>query len=98
MVSRFVVNVRSGDRYDIYVGRPSIWSNPFTHKPLADTLAQFQVTTRVEAVQKYEEWLLQQPELMARIHELQGLVLGCFCYPLPCHANVLVHYANLLKP
>lgn len=92
--SPFVVNVRSGERYDVYVGRGSPWGNPFTHKALADTKAEFQVATRVEAVQKYEDWLLQNKELLARLPELRGKVLGCWCYPLLCHASVLAHYAN----
>lgn len=90
----YVVNVHLS-RYDIYVGRGSPWGNPFTHKPLADTQAQFQVSSRAEAVAKYEDWLLAQPKLMARLHELRGKVLGCWCYPLrPCHAEILAFYAN----
>lgn len=95
MRTRLVVNVRSGARYDVYVGRGhgSIWGNPYGHKD--DTLAQFRVATRQEAIEKYEAWLLEQPELLARLPELRGRVLACWCWPLKCHAEVLAHYANL---
>jgi hypothetical protein len=33
-------------RYDVYIGRPSPWGNPFSHKQ--GTLAQFQVASREE--------------------------------------------------
>ena len=91
---RLVVNIRTGARYDVYIGRGSIWGNPFTHKPLKDTKAQFQVATRIEAIEKYEDWILTQPELLGQIHKLKGLTLGCFCRPLVCHGDVLVRLTN----
>lgn len=76
----------------MYVGRGSPFGNPFTHGE--SRLAQFRVATRAEAIARYEDWLLQQPELVARLPELRGKVLGCWCAPLPCHAEVLARYAN----
>ncbi|MGN6108958.1 MAG: DUF4326 domain-containing protein [Kofleriaceae bacterium] len=95
MRNRLVVNVRSGARYDVYVGRGhgSIWGNPFSH--LDGTLAEFRVATRDEAIARYEDRLLQRLDLLARLPDLRGKVLGCWCAPLRCHAEVLVHYANL---
>jgi hypothetical protein len=96
-VTSLVVNVRHA-KCDIYVGRPSEWGNPFTHRAEAGHnpagLASFLVATRAEAIARYEEWLLSQPVLLARLPELRGRVLGCWCAPLPCHAEVLVRYAN----
>lgn len=91
-MSRFVVNVKTGAHYDVYVGRPGPWGNVYSH--LAGTLAQFRVTTRAEAIARFEEWLLAQPELVARLPELAGKILGCHCDPLPCHAEVLARLAN----
>jgi hypothetical protein len=34
--------------YDVYCGRGSIWDNPFTHLPLGQTTAQFQVASRAK--------------------------------------------------
>ena len=81
-----VVHCKKSD-YDIYIGRPSKWGNPFSHRN--GTSAEFRVGSRSEAIQKYEEWILNQPELMADLIELRGKVLGCWCSPKPCHGNVL---------
>lgn len=78
--------------YDIYIGRPSKWGNPFAHH--AGTLARFRVASRDEAVDAYAEWIRTQPELMAELPELRGKVLGCWCAPKRCHGDVLAELAN----
>jgi hypothetical protein len=79
--------------YDVYIGRPSDWGNPFSH--LSVSAARFHVESRDEAIKAYEEWFRAQPELIERArHELRGKVLGCWCAPLPCHGDVLVRIAN----
>lgn len=80
------------EAYDVYIGRPSIWGNPFSH--LDGTLAKFKVASREEAVAKFREWVQQQPELMARLPELRGKVLGCWCSPKACHGDVLAELAG----
>lgn len=70
--------------YDVYIGRPSRWGNPFPIGP----------DTREEVIAKYEVWLKQQTNLMADLPMLKGKVLGCWCAPLPCHGDVLVRLAN----
>lgn len=80
------------ERYDVYIGRPSKWGNPFSH--LSNTLAQFKVDSRDEAITKYEEWILTQQSLLDSIEELKGKVLGCWCDPLPCHGHILVKLAR----
>jgi hypothetical protein len=81
------------EKFDVYIGRPSKFGNPFSYKD--GTLAQFKVANRDEAVQKYEEWLLSQPELVkAAKEELKGKVLACWCAPLNCHGDVLLKIAN----
>ena len=78
--------------YDVYIGRPSIWGNPFSH--LSGTLAKFKVKTRDEAIECYEKWILNQPELIARLPELKGKILGCWCIPKKCHGEILIRLAN----
>lgn len=79
--------------FDIYIGRPSDFGNPYSYKE--NTLAQFKVETREEAISKYREWVMQQPELLEKIKtELRGKILGCFCSPAPCHGEVLAEIAN----
>lgn len=92
---RLVVNVDSGAYYDVYVGRGSIWGNPYTHQPIRDTKALYQVATRAEAIEAYESWVQQQDYLMSRLPELKGKILACHCWPYPCHAEVLVRLANM---
>lgn len=87
--------------YDVYIGRdnPRLglrdigFGNPFSHK--AVSRAEFRVATRQEAIERYEAWVLEQPELLERIkRELRGKILGCWCDPLPCHGWVLARIAN----
>ena len=80
--------------YDIYIGRPSVWGNPFTHTKDKTTKAQFIVKSREEAIQKYREWIVTQPELMQQIESLRGKVLGCLCKPKSCHGDVLIELLN----
>lgn len=82
--------------YDVYIGRPSEWGNPWTHK--AGTRARFIVPTREEAIERYRENLwwqvrtLGQP-FVEKLAALHGKRLGCWCHPLPCHGDVLVKAA-----
>lgn len=89
---KFVVHCKK-EPYDVYIGRPSKWGNPFTFKE--GTSAEFVCATREECIKKFEEWFLSQPELvaMAKI-ELKGKVLACWCSPLPCHGDILSRIAN----
>lgn len=87
---RVVHNKR--EPFDIYIGRPSKWGNPFSHKE--GTRAEFKVETRQQAIDAYAEWIQTQPELLADLHELRGKTLGCWCSPLPCHGDVLSELAG----
>src|SRR5579859_1174800 len=80
--------------YDVYIGRPSKWGNPFTHIKDKTTIAEFVVDSREEAIKKYREWILNQPALLNDLHELKGKTLGCWCKPQSCHGDVLVELIN----
>jgi hypothetical protein len=82
-----VVNIRQGDKYDVFIGRPTCWGNPFELGKDG---------TREEVIAKYQEWILSQPELVERVRkELQGKILGCYCSPsLMCHGDILVKIAE----
>lgn len=79
---------------DVYIGRGSKWGNPFSHlKHLGGSIII--VDSREEAIQKYEEWLVNQPQLVEDAKkELRGKNLICYCTPLPCHGEVLIKIAN----
>ena len=49
---------------------------------------------RNEVCDAYEKRLNNRPELLARLQELKGKVLGCWCYPLRCHGDYLAGLAN----
>jgi hypothetical protein len=86
-----VVNMKT-EPFDIYVGRPSKWGNPYSHKP--GTLAEFLVGSRKEAIEKFEDYLLNNKELMDSLHELKGKTLGCWCHPKACHGDILAKWTN----
>jgi hypothetical protein len=81
--------------FDVYIGRPSKWGNPFSHKD--DTIAEFKVDSRDESVEKYEEYLLQNQELFNSLHELKYKTLGCWCKPQRCHGDILKKYVDKLE-
>ncbi len=72
-------------RHAKYVGRPTIWGNPFKGP---------------DAVERYREALdnLGQEQLDQLLAPLAGLHLLCWC-PLDreCHADILLAYANFEK-
>lgn len=70
--------------YDVYIGRPSKWGNPFTLKD----------GTRDEVIRKYEMYLQNSPFLLNSLHELKGKILGCWCYPQACHGDILKKYVE----
>lgn len=83
-IKTIVVHCKKSD-YDIYIGRPSKWGNPF--KITEDQ-------NREVVINKYKEWLLNQPDLLKNIGELKGKVLGCWCKPKICHGDILAELAN----
>ncbi len=87
-----VINIKSGEPYDIYVGRGTIYGNPYSHIP---GYGKWPVETREDAIRLYEEWVISQPELIEKIKkDLKNKILACHCVPLSCHAEVLVKIAN----
>jgi hypothetical protein len=80
------------EEFDVYIGRGSRWGNPYSHK--VGTLAEHVVGSRTEAIQKFEEYLLSNEELMASLPDLKGKTLGCWCKPKSCHGDILLRYAN----
>lgn len=73
------------EEYDIYIGRPSKWGNPYEIGKDG---------TRKQVIQLYREYILSNKELMSSLGELKGKRLGCWCKPLPCHGDVLDELAN----
>ncbi len=75
-----VVNLKHED-CDIRICRPGQWGNPFHIG---------RDGARAQVIEKYREWIMTQPKLLAQLHILKGKRLGCLCAPLACHGDVLV--------
>ena len=98
MADKCVVVHCRREPFDVYIGRPSVWGNPYSHK--SNTKARYLVSSAEEAVLEYREWLRANPKLIERARrELRGKVLGCWCKTkanpgAPCHGDVLAQIAN----
>lgn len=77
------------DPFDVYIGRPSKWGNPFKLPKGYDVQAD---PDRI--LERYEVHVRTDPALMAALPELRGKVLGCWCSPRPCHGDVLVRLSD----
>ena len=86
--------------YDVYIGRGSIWGNPYSHLP-SGTKAQFLVGSVDEAIEAYKKHLWAQIKdgsiTIEHLLQLDGKVLGCFCKPKPCHGDVIVKAVEWAK-
>jgi len=74
-----VVHCRE-DYYDIYIGRGSVWGNPYTIPNDGD---------RDEVIDNYEAYIMNHPSLIKALPNLIGKVLGCWCAPKRCHGDIL---------
>jgi len=80
-----VVNIKRSE-FDVYIGRPSKWGN--IYRAGIDG-------PRDEVILMHEVYLQGRPDLIKQARrELRGKILGCYCYPLSCHGNVLARIAN----
>lgn len=83
---------------DIYIGRGSIWGNPFTHIKHKETQAQFVVSSRKEALKQYREYLLNNKLLLSKLHELRDKRLFCWCVPKhKCHGEIIIEFLYSIK-
>ena len=71
--------------FDIYIGRGSIWGNPFKID---------KNNTRESVILKYEKYIKEKPNLLNQLEDLRGKILGCWCSPKPCHGDVLIRLLN----
>lgn len=67
--------------HPIYIGRGTIYGNPFRGD-------------RVKSIEQYRQYAPRNEELMRRLPELRGRIISCSCKPRDCHGDVLV---ELLK-
>jgi hypothetical protein len=88
-----VVN-RLKEKEDVYIGRGSIWGNPY--KLENDTAAE-----RKQVIQLYSDYFWDNVKsgqfTIAMLLELDGKRLGCFCKPKLCHGDIIVAAVNWAK-
>ena len=78
----------------IYVGRPTVWGNPYV---VGSLLLDGGTLTAGKAVELYEQHLLDNFDKRDIRHCLRGKDLACWCaLNEPCHADVLLRIANSL--
>ena len=85
-----VSNKDNGDSYDVYIGRGTLWGNPYQ---------MGKEGTRDEVIAKFaydfERRFLKLPEQFdENIEKLRGKTLGCHCKPAACHGDVIANYLN----
>lgn len=72
----------------VYVGRPTIWGNPF------ETMGEFHLWLR-GSIRAMPEDHSRRAEILRRLPELKGKNLACWCKVGDCcHADVLLELAN----
>jgi hypothetical protein len=69
----------------VRVDRFSDWGNPFELPADGD---------RDEVCDAYEVYFPLKRSLHAKIKDLKGKALGCWCHPERCHAHFLAHLTN----
>lgn len=89
-------NVYVGRRGVVFIGgaryppADSPWANPYKVKG----------SSRAEVLRTYRAYITErlekEPGLRDALKELRGKTLGCWCAPLPCHADILVELLNAL--
>lgn len=80
--------------YDLYIGRAnkwlnlaeSKWHNPFPMKNEG---------MREVVVHRYFNYLHCSQELLEALHEIDNLILGCYCHNRLCHGDVLINTRKL---
>lgn len=90
-----VTKVRNRDNleeFDVYIGRGTLWGNPYPieHEKDGDK--------REKVIEKFQTYFVEEivnnPEKLKLLIALKGLRLGCHCKPLPCHGDVIADFLN----
>ena len=88
-VTTKVVNIDKGDKYDVYIGRGTLWGNPYAIGFSGD---------REEVIRKFKYDFERGFLRFTRedVLKLKGKTLGCHCKPAACHGDVIAEYLNAL--
>jgi hypothetical protein len=77
-----IIRVNKSDQYDIFIGRPSKFSNPFIVGKDG---------SRTEVLKRFRNYMQSHPELNSILDELQGKKIACWCDICEkCHGDILI--------
>jgi len=78
------------DKYDVYIGRPSVFGNPYSVHEFG----------RDKAITMYEKHFLekigQDETFRKEVMTLKDKTLGCFCKPKSCHGDIIIKYLETI--
>jgi len=84
-----VVHTKRTNKPHIYIGRPSLFGNPFAMRSEAD---------RDKVIEQYREYFINRVNtdsfFRTQVLALTGNDLGCWCAPKACHGDIIVAWLN----
>jgi len=76
------------DKYSIYIGRGSVFGNPF----------RVDMYGRDKSIDMYEKYARNDYNLLIAIKNLkEDDVLGCYCAPKKCHGDVIIKLWKIMN-
>ncbi len=77
------------EQFDVYIGRPSIYGNPFVVG---------RDGKQGECVEKYREYFLERTKndtkFLSDVRKLKGMTIACWCKPKACHGDVIAEFLD----
>lgn len=89
-----VVNIKTGAQFDEYIGRAGHGYSGYFGNPFRITPGQPRGSTLDKFRTYFYDRLSTDSEFKARVLQLKGKRLGCFCKPYPCHGDIIAKYLN----
>lgn len=89
-----VINIKSGQSYDIYCGRAGKGQDGYFGNPFKLPPNELRGTTLFSYKQYFLKRLEIDPIFKQRVLELKDKTLGCFCKPHPCHVDIIIEWLN----
>lgn len=88
-----VVNIKTGDSYDVYIGRAGKGHDGYFGNPIREGTRK----QKIDGFKKYALNRIQEDaEYRERIKALESKTLGCFCKPKACHGDILAELCVIL--
>lgn len=94
----------SSKKDNVYIGRDmsfyvdganaSMWANPYRVNNNNKNKTKIIYYSLDESLKKYREHIESSSVLLAKLPELKGKTLGCWCKPNRCHGDVLTELVN----